>query len=173
MGHGMKKPDKPAAPGSAPAMTVVLRSLKNPPLDMSLPAQPLTTSVLELKQKVASELGLDSVDKIRVLHKKKPAVDSKSIKDIMGEDQGKTLELNVMIMGGMPEKSSDPPKTSIDAEMPDAPVAQGESGSPVMQSAEFWSDLQGFLMQRVRDQAVAERAAKMFAEVWKERGEMV
>ena len=56
-----------------------------------------------------------------------------------------------------------------DVAMADAPVAQGKSGAEVLVEKEFWDDLQGFLMQRVRDQTVAESAAKIFEDAWKEK----
>jgi hypothetical protein len=178
MPQPMNKPNHSSAPGSDPAVTVTLKSQKNPPLDLSLPATSLNTSVLDLKQKIAQEVGLESTEKIRLLYKKKPAGDAKSIKDVIGEEKSSTVDFSVMIMGGVPEKAaveaslppaSAPAPAAEDTKMEDAPVAQGESGMSVMHSADFWSDLQGFLEQRVRDQAVAEKAVKLFEAAWKEK----
>ena len=167
MPEPMKRPDKPSAPGSAPAITVSLKSLRNPPLDLSLPAQSLTTSVLDLKQKVVEELGITGTDKVRLLYKKKPCSDSKSIKDVLGDETPVTAEFSVMVIGGVPEKASEPAE---DVKMEDAPVAQGESGASVLESGAFWDDLRGFLEQRIRDQAVAKKATSIFEAAWKEKG---
>lgn len=168
-----------SAPGSSPGLTVTLKSLRNPPLDLSLPGQPLTTSVLELKQKVATELGTEGTDKIRILYRKKPCADSKSVKDVVGDEGGKgPVDFSVMVMGWVAkEKEADTEKevaTGGDTTMVDAaPVAQGESGASVMQAKEFWADLRHFLEQRVRDSQVAERAVELFEQVWKEKGELL
>ena len=163
----MKRPEKVSAPGSDPAITVSLKSLKNPPLDLAVPAQPLTTSVLELKQKVVETLQIAGTDKVRLLYKKKPCSDSKSLKDLLGEDTPTTVEFSVMVIGGIPEKSVEP---SEGGKADGAPAAIGETGTTVMASTEFWNDLRGFLEQRVKDQGVAKKAALLFEEVWKERG---
>ncbi len=165
----MKRPDKSSAPGTASEVTVSLKSLKNPPLDLSLPGQALSTSILDLKQKVAAELGLGGVEKIRLLFAKKPCSDSKTIKDLIGDSETIKVEISVMIIGGMPQKPSEPSSTKTDVPMEDAPVAQGESGLVVLDSAEFWTDLQGFLEQRIRNQEVAEKAKALFAKAWKEQ----
>jgi len=43
-----------------------------------------------------------------------------------------------------------------------APVAQGVSGVEVIESKEFWSDLEGFLMQRVRDEHKSKKLLQVF-----------
>ena len=168
------------APGSDPAVSVSLKSLRNPPLDVTLPAQPLTTSMLDLKQTVAEKIGAKNTDKIRLLYKKKPCTDSKTIKDVIGEETLKEVEFAVMVLGGTgavaeEEKTKDgeaqEDKEDVAmADAPIAPVAQGKSGAEVLAETEFWDDLRGFLMQRVRDQAVAESATKIFEDAWKEKG---
>ncbi|MCJ1323365.1 hypothetical protein MMC10_000025 [Thelotrema lepadinum] len=176
----MKKPDSAstpsAAPGSEPAAAITLKSLRNPPLDLSLPAQPLSTSILDLKQRVAKELSLQGVDKVRLLYKKKPCADSKSVKDVLGDETPGAggVEFSVMVMGGVtPAASAEGGKG--DVEMKDAgaamPVAPGEeSGLEVLGKSEFWVDLKGFLEQRVKDQGVADNAVTIFQAAWKERG---
>ena len=88
------------APGQERSITVHIKSLRNPPLDIRLSSQPLNTSILDVKTSVSSETTIP-VDKIKVLHKKKPVADSKVLKDLLGAggDSNK-LELSVMIMGG-------------------------------------------------------------------------
>ena len=182
MPHPMRRPSKPAAPGSAPTLTVSLRSIRNPPLDISLSSQPLTTSVLDLKQAVAENIGNTSTEKIRLLYKKKPCSDSKSLKDVVGDEvpPGGEAEFSVMIMGGATteEKPDSSAAISPDVVMggtgsqeqqtnDDAPVAQGVSGKGVLDTEEFWNDLLGFLMQRIRDHGVAEQALESFKGAWK------
>lgn len=182
MPHPMRRPSKPAAPGSAPTLTVSLRSIRNPPLDISLSSQPLTTSVLDLKQAVAENIGNTSTENIRLLYKKKPYSDAKSLKDIVGDEvpPGGEAEFSVMIMGGAAseEKPDTSAATSPDVVMggtgskeeqtkDNAPVAQGMSGEGVLDTEEFWNDLLGFLIQRVRNHQVAEQALKSFKSAWK------
>ncbi|MCJ1407706.1 hypothetical protein MMC19_001777 [Ptychographa xylographoides] len=177
MPHPMRRPTKLSAPGSTPAITIILKSLRNPPLDISLIARPLTTSILELKQEVAGKISAQGTEKIRILYNKKPCVDSKTVKDVLGDELSmpNAIEFSVMVIGGV--GSGDRPKevpvvqsgeTAGDTKMEDAPtVAQGASGLEVMESQEFWEDLKGYLFQRVRDEDIAEKASKLFQEVWK------
>ena len=177
MPNPMKRPTTTSAPapGSAPALSVSLKSLRNPPLDMTLPAQTFTTSILDLKQAVAEKIGAENTEKIRLLYKKKPCADSKTIKDVLGEESGKEVEFTVMVLGGVSaageenRRESEDKEEKTDVAMEDAPVAQGSSGVEVLEGKEFWDDLRGFLLQRVRDQDVAQKAAKMFEEVWREK----
>jgi ubiquitin-like protein 4 len=163
MPHSMSRPAKPPAPGSAPSLTILLRSLRNPPLSLSLSSQRPTTSILDLKQAVASELGLGGTEKIRILHNKKPCADSKAVKDLVGEE-AKEVEFGVMVIGGVPT----PAGGKGDVAMEDAPVAQGESGSVVLESKEFWQDLRGYLDQRVGGEGFAEKVVQVFEKAWKE-----
>ena len=182
MPHPMRRPDKSAIPGSIPAINVSLKSLRNPPLDLSLKAQSLTTSILDLKQAVSESVGNTGTEKIKLLYKKKPCSDSKTLKDVVGDEvaPGGEAEFNVMMMGGVAgtsEKMGTPAEEVPEVVMSgtgerserkdEAPVAQGISGNEVLGTEEFWSDLQDFLFQRVRDQEVAEMALKVFRGAWK------
>ena len=135
---------------------------------MTLSSQPITTTVLDLKQRVAEETGIVGTDKIRLLFKKKPCQDSKTIKDLVGDEPAKEAEFSVMIMGGVPAKAAETGNTQ-EGNTEEAPVAQRDSGFTVMQSEEFWDDLKGFLLQRVRDEDVASKAAQIFHTAWKQR----
>ena len=148
------------------SVNVTLKSSKNPILSLSLPGTDPGTSVLQLKEKVARETKMDGTEKIRVLFKRKPAGDIKTIKELMGdEDVGGEMELSVMIMGYKEDPAS---KSTGDTEMKDAdtPVAQGPSGDEVLGSEEFWSDLKGWLLQRIRDEAKAHEAFEKFRGSW-------
>lgn len=120
------------------------------------------------------------MDKVRLLWKKKPCSDSRSLKDLLSDEAGtlKEAEFGVMIMGGVSapapalgsvaaEKSGDVVMGGTEVEA--TPVAQGLHGEGVLRTEEFWTDLKGFLAQRIRDDGVAERAWKAFRDGW-ERG---
>lgn len=132
------------------------------------------TTVLELKERVKGELGLGGVEKVRVLFERKPVGDVKTLKELVGE--GSTnVELGVMVMG---YKEGDVVAAAKgdgdgDAAMKDATeggtgtkVAQGESGEEVLAGEEFWGDLRGFLVQRVRDEGVAGEVFGRFRGSW-------
>jgi len=178
MPHPMRRPTTtPTAPGSAPSLNISLNSLRNPPLDLTLSSQAPQTSILELKQAIAEHLGLLGTEKIRLLYSKKPCADSKSVKDVVGDGvaEGKEVEFSVMIMGGLPSGSGEEKKEAdegkADAQMEDAPVTvEGSSGVEVLKSEDFWEDLKGFLMQRVRNQRVAEGSLGLFRDAWQEKG---
>ncbi|KAK4101010.1 hypothetical protein N658DRAFT_449894, partial [Parathielavia hyrcaniae] len=186
-------------PGSERAVKVVLRSSRNPPLELVLPACALSTSLAEIKERVAAELGLDvvaDVSKIKLLHNKKPAgADSKALKDLLSggggaaaAGAGEVVELGVMVLGGAAavvgkkkEEKKEEGEGAGEKEMAAgegqggvhvtaaAPVAQGLSGIAVLQTEDFWGDLKGFLQQRVRDEAVAGEAVGVFKAAWEGR----
>lgn len=53
----------------------------------------------------------------------------------------------------------------------EAPVQPGEaSGESVLQTSEFWDDLQGFLEQRIRSQSDAVRLRGVFESAWRSHG---
>ncbi|KAF3350411.1 hypothetical protein VdG2_01410 [Verticillium dahliae VDG2] len=127
MPKAFSKPAAPLAPGQERSVTVVLKSLRNPPIDVKLTSQPLNTSVLDLKARVA-ETARVPADKLRLLHRKKPVPDSKILKDLAGDDEA-TVEFAVM-------------------------------------TEAFWTDLKGFLMQRLKDEAEAEKLAASWHADW-------
>ncbi len=93
--------------------------------------------------------------KIRLLFNKKPVPDSKVLKDVVGENETK-VEFSVMVMGGAAALKKD------EAEEVEPKVAVGSSGKEVLGTDEFWSDLKGFLVQRLKDQAEGERVWGVF-----------
>jgi hypothetical protein len=148
------------APGAERSLTVSLKSLRNPPLDITLKAQPPTTSILDLKSAIHEQTSIP-VNKLRVLHNKKPVTDSKVLKDLVKEDES-SIEFSVMVIGGAPKKGDE-------EVIPDAgvgKVAQGESGLETLKNEEFWSDLKGFLTQRLRDEAQGEKVYGLFRGAW-------
>ncbi len=132
-----------------------MKSLRNPPLDITLPAQPLSTSILNLKEQLSAEASIP-VSKLRLLHHKKPVQDSKILKELVEESEDK-IELGIMVMGGaasVVKKGED-----VDA---DPKVVEIGNGSEVLKTEEFWADLKGFLIQRLKDEKEGERVASVF-----------
>ncbi|KAI7774683.1 hypothetical protein LA080_007990 [Diaporthe eres] len=157
------------APGQERSITVRIKSLRNPPLDIRLSSQPLNTSILDVKTSVSSETTIP-VDKIKVLHKKKPVADSKVLKDLLGEDET-SVEFSVMVLGGAAAAASPAPKNEDDpaaatAAADAASTAQGTSGEAVLQTDAFWTDLRGFLSQRIRDEKITEELFGKFLSSW-------
>ncbi|KAI1800179.1 cell-cycle control medial ring component-domain-containing protein [Daldinia bambusicola] len=144
------------APGQERSLTVLVKSLRNPPLDIKLSSQTPNTSVLDIKTTVSQDTGIP-VGKMKLLHKKKPIADSKVLKDLAGEGET-SVEFSVMVMGGAAAIKTTPAQ---------AEVAQGQSGSEVLDTKEFWDDLKGFLLQRIRDEKTAEELINTFQSAWK------
>jgi ubiquitin-like protein 4 len=133
-------------------------------------------------------------EKIKILYKKKPVPTSKkTVSDALeGEipQKGKTVELGVMILGGAPDplsktgtsSTSDakPAMTEEAAEAPTThpermegietmtsqPPAQGPSGEEILKTDDFWTDLQGYLEQRIKDEARAAILVQMWKSNW-------
>ncbi|KAI1878971.1 hypothetical protein JX265_003148 [Neoarthrinium moseri] len=162
MPRTMSKPSsQKTAPGSERSLTVALKSLRNPPLDIKLSSQSLNTSVLDLKGAVVEQTGI-ALDKIKLLHKKKPVVDSKVLKDLAADGET-TVEFSVMVLGG----AAAVPKAAAQSLSSSSDVAQGPSGNEVLETSEFWDDLKGFLLQRLRDEKDAEVLYDTFQAAWK------
>ena len=119
--------------------------------------------------------------------------------DGSGKLTEKELEFGVMVMGGAPDPPPQRPVT-VDEQIATAPrsakaVAGGEStamegvestttakdasiavqpgeltGSAVLETAEFWDDLQGFLEQRIRDRAEAVKLREIVERSWRSKG---
>jgi hypothetical protein len=145
------------APGQERSLTITLKSLRNPPLDIVLKAQSPLLSILEVKTEVSAQAKIP-IEKIKILHKKKPVGDSKTLKDLVGEEDA-SVEFTIMVMGGAASISKD-------TEVPAAPVAVGPSGEEVTGTEEFWADLKGFLTQRLRDEAEGEKLFGVFKNAW-------
>lgn len=141
------------APGQERSVTVLLESLRNPPLDIKLSLQPLNTSLLDIKTKVASQTRIP-VDKIKVLYNKRPLADSKILRDVLGEDDT-AVEFSVMVIGGA---AAIPPEG--------AAVSAGLTGAAAVESDAFWTDVKAFLTQRLKDQETAEDLSLLFRSSW-------
>ncbi|KAG7010106.1 hypothetical protein G7Y79_00001g003780 [Physcia stellaris] len=158
-------------------ITITLKSTRNPPLSLTLPAQDLGTSVMELKTAVSNAVRAKGTEGIKVLYNKKPCADSKTVKDVLGDGEvGEEVEFGVMIMGaaaaamgteGGQEGKEGGEKMDVDTA---APVAQGPSGDEVLEGEEFWEDLKGFLSQRLKDEGKAREVVEVFRTGWKGKG---
>lgn len=166
-------PSHTTNPGAAPTVTIALKSLRNPPIDLRLAGQSPGTSIHDLKVAVAEQLGEKATEKIRVLYKKKPCADSKTIAEVVGEEtKGGDVEFAVMVIGWMAPQVPEVTEAAAvgaDAGTSEAPVAQGVSGEAVVETDEFWGDLKGWLLQRVRDEGVAAEALGCFRQGWQAR----
>lgn len=160
----MSKRARTSNPGQERSVTVTLRSLRNPPLDIKLTSQPLGTSVLDVRTAAAAQAGL-SPDKVKLLHKKKPVADSKVLRDLVAGDGETLVEFSVMVLGGGGAAAA----AANQASSPSAPTAQGVSGAEAVKSEEFWVDLKGFLLQRVRDEKYADELFNTFWKGWEEK----
>ncbi|RMJ07430.1 hypothetical protein BHE90_007273 [Fusarium euwallaceae] len=154
MPKAMSKPTH-LAPGSERSVTVSLKSLRNPPLSIKLTSQPLDTSVLDIKNSVQKQTRIP-VAKMKLLHNKKPVPDSKILKDLLG-DTDMSIEFTVMVIGGA---------AAIPPEEPEAAPEVLPTGKEALETEEFWSDLKGFLMQRLKDEAQAEELSVLFRSSW-------
>ena len=149
----------------------------------------LDTSIHDLKTQYAQKAN-QPLDKVKLLLSRKPAADLKTLKEL-GVDGD--AEFTVMVMGGasggtpaasspsvekteppLPASAPPPDKMDIDP-APESEKAQMEAKSEastvdgILQSEEFWADLKGFLVQRLRDQGDGERLAGVFREAVRKR----
>lgn len=166
------------APSST--ITIHLKSTRNPTLSLTLPSTPTSTSILDLKERIASEINQPSAsaDKIRILYQKKPCADSKTVKDVVGDEalskQEATVEFGVMVMG-YTASNLGPQFTEADMKVADkgAEVAekQGkrkwEFARGVMEGEDFWNELTGWLVERVGDDGFAGEVVEEWRKSWK------
>lgn len=150
---------------------------------------PSKTSVYDLKQQYATQASL-SAAKIKILYKKKPVTDSKTLIEVIGTDAGTEVEFGVMVMAGAAAASGSPaaggtPVTSPPAVAPPtesekglasagessagASVAAGAvSGKDIVATDEFWGDLKTFILQRTKDAEEGERLVGVFKAAWEQ-----
>lgn len=101
------------------------------------------------------------------MYAKKPVPDSKVLKDVVKEGEDR-VEFSVMVIGGAAAMKKREEEV-LPEEIGVGKVAQGASGAEVLGKEEFWTDLKGFLVQRLRDEAEGERAYGIFRKAWEAR----
>jgi hypothetical protein len=127
-----KKVKTAEAPGSSKAITIHLKSSRNPVLDIELSKVPLSTStVQDLKEAVqqrtkpSSAANADEnvpLDKIKILWKRKP-VQAKTVSEILADEPGLLaggghVEFGVMILGGATALSAEEIQATTQTEPP-------------------------------------------------------
>ncbi len=148
----------------------------------------LDTTIHHIKTQY-SERTNQPLDKIKLLLNKKPAADLKTLKELGITDH---VELGVMVMGGAastPAASSPaiekapildmPPADKMDidsqgaaplSEKAQTDAAKGTesvaTAQSILETEEFWTDLKGFLSQRLRDQEEGQKLGGIFREAW-------
>jgi hypothetical protein len=142
---------------AAASITVSLKSLRNPPLDVTLPNQDINTSILDLKESLSEKESIP-VKAIRLLFNKKPVPDSKALKDLAGDNWNGKVEFGVMVIGGAAAVVK---KAEVKDEVLKMEGVIG-NGEGVLKTDEFWQDLKGFLVQRLKDEAEGERVWGVF-----------
>jgi hypothetical protein len=92
---------------------------------------------------------------LRLLWNKKPVGDSKTLKDVVGDEgaKGGKVELGVMVIGGAGAVKRDGEEVE--------PVVVGH-GAETLRGEEFWTDLRGFLVARLKDEKEGERIWGVF-----------
>lgn len=187
------------APSEPATATVTLKPTRGtlPTHTLPAPVPVATTSMHDLKAAYAAAAGLASADRIKVLYARKPVGDVKTIKEVLpagaldgaaaADGRPLAVELSVMVMGGgggggggtpttagtpaisTPERVASPPAAAV--EMGEAPVTAGPSETAeILKTDEFWGDLKGFLVQRLKDEREGERLAGVFREALPKSG---
>ena len=189
-------PGAPKAPGAEPAegseITVVLKSPRNPKMELRLSELNGATTIQSLKESVQSHLGGASVvtaEKVKILLNKKPIPPSKKTiaeafegSDVEGKDE---VELAVMVMGGAPDPAVSPgevpkPMTPVPGSRgTETPVPAGDAMEGVEKTAdatdgaswgpsspEFWTDLESFLSTKMSSQGEAHSLRRWFENAW-------
>lgn len=176
--HPARPNSKTGSSSAAAALTIVLKPMKKEHPTVSLPSIiASTTSVYDLKAAYASRADV-SAAKIKILYKKKPVPDSKTVIEVVGNDVEGEIEFGIMVLGGgvvaspaPPSPAQSPPASAPKEDdkdsqnQPTGSAAQGPSGKEVV-NEEFWSDLKGFVVQRIRDEGEGERLVRVFKSAW-------
>lgn len=169
--------DASSSTGSS-TLSISLKPMKPTTPTISLTnIDPSKTSVFDLKSQYASQTSIPAA-KIKILYKKKPVTDSKTVAEVIGQDAGADVEFGVMVMGGaVASPAATTPVASPPAAAPSeadkglasaGSAAVGPSGKEVVATEEFWSDLNNFVLQRIRDEAEGQRLVGVFRSAWEQ-----
>ncbi|KAF2747705.1 hypothetical protein M011DRAFT_442763 [Sporormia fimetaria CBS 119925] len=165
-------------PNSPKSYTITLRPMKPTTSTISLSnITPSTTSIFDLKQSYATETSVP-VSKIKILFKKRPVTDSKTVAEVVGQEASGEVEFSVMVLGGGANVASPAPSPAGEKSEGEkglgadagagvgGPVAVGPSGKEVVASEAFWEDLRGFVVQRIKDEEEGNRLTDVFKAAW-------
>ncbi|KAH7051181.1 cell-cycle control medial ring component [Macrophomina phaseolina] len=186
-------PPTSASTTTTPTATITLKPTRStlPTYTPPTPLPTTTTSIHDLKTAYAAHANLPSASKIKILFAKKPVSDVKTIAELLPSPSASSIELSVMVMGGAgaggasnssdagtpavstPERVASPPPapSQPEIEMGEAPPATGSAPSDaaeVLRTDEFWADLKGFLVQRLKDEGEGGRLAGVFREAFEQ-----
>ncbi|KAJ4353684.1 uncharacterized protein N0V89_005414 [Didymosphaeria variabile] len=137
-----------------------------------------STSIYDLKSAYSTKTSIPAA-KIKILYRKKPVTDSKTVAEVLGSDAGSEVEFGVMVLGGAVATPVQSPPAAApgeeekglasgaaqDESKAEAPAAQGPSGKEVVNES-FWEELRGFVVQRIRDEKEGERLVGVFKSAW-------
>ena len=171
------------APGQEAAVRVCLKSVRNPSFNIVLPQpQSISTTVLDLKRALLEHIDA-SEDQLRLLYKKKPCSDFKTIKDLVPAEE-RDVEFSVMVMGGGAggggtdgTAAAVVATTSSQSTKPDE-IGKGETSSTtamkqitndaqdLLHADGFWQDLKSFLHDRLNDEREADQILQTFRSAW-------
>ncbi|UKZ54732.1 hypothetical protein TrVGV298_008544 [Trichoderma virens] len=142
MPTAMSKPTSRLPPGQERSISITLKSLRNPPLDITLPALP--------------------PQHLRPRH-------TKVLKELLAKESDKAIDFSVMVIGGAAviPPAEKPAEEAMETDEP-VPTAQADAATveAELESDAFWADLSGFLQQRLKAQAQAEELSSLFRSSW-------
>ncbi|CAK7197723.1 hypothetical protein SEUCBS139899_000371 [Sporothrix eucalyptigena] len=164
------------APGQARSVTVLIKSLhRSPPLDVKLASPDYTftlgtTSLLDVRTALSEKTHVP-LEKLRLLHNKKPVVDSKVLKDLVaasaGGNEPNEIELGVMVTGGAATVAAAAAAAASSPAVAGTPKA--EPDTVTAESEAFWTDLRGFLVKRTGSEKQADELFSLFLRSWEDR----
>jgi len=164
---------------STTAFTITLKPLRGTPVTIT--NQTPDASIYDVKAACAAQAGY-LPEKVKVLWERKPVSESKTVREVVGEaaKEGAEVEMGVMFVGQPTEKAGGAAEKDKEKEVEtapaveeddvwhEAPVAPGqEHGKAVLESDSFWQDLHGFVLQRIKDEAVTKELLAGFKKSWK------
>ena len=129
-----------------------------------------------MKQQYSTSTSIPTA-KIKILYKKKPVTDAKTVAEVIGSEAGGDVEFSIMVLGGAVAGGT-PPVASPPAAAPSeadkglaagaGAAAVGPSGKEIVATEEFWGDLKNFVLQRIKDEQEGERLVGVFRGAWEE-----
>lgn len=173
MPNAMRPPSASATKSTSSTVTVTLKSTRNPVLELTLPDQDATTTtILDLKDKVAKELGLNEAGrgKVKVLWERKPVGDAKSVREVIGADEAEDgkVEFGIMVMGWKAPAAAAGAAREVKEE--DKMDVDTEAKVKVELDDTFWDNLRDFLQQMLPDDGRgAEEVLGSFRKGWETR----